>query len=448
MITDAYRYLAGQGFGPLLVKTLVGSAGMRIAGMLFGFLVGVQLARGLGVEGYGVYGLVMSIIAILTVPAEFGLPQLVTREVAAAQVDKDWGRLRGVLTWSNNVVLLMFCIISIAVVLWLFVTGQNFDSLLNRTLLVGLILVPLVALCNIRCAGLRGLQHIVKGQAPETLIRPGVFSLLLFIASLLTVSLQPALAMCLGAVSAGIALAVSVNMLRRNRPFEIGHAVQTVHSREWWASALPMALSEGMRVLQAHLAILILGVMASLPVVGVFKVASSVMILIGVPGTLASVVGAPVVARLHAQCNHVRLQHLLSWLALGMTSCTLLLSLPVVFQGEPILSLIFGDEFGEASLVLLVLCVGAIINSFFGVGFVLLNMTGHQSYVTRASMVSMGAFVLVAPALILVGGGVGAAIASSFSMTIWNLLIWRDARRLMALDASLISVFKSAKKPR
>src|SRR5690606_41939833 len=100
-------YLGGAGLGPVLVKAVTGSAGLRIAGMGFGFLVGVQLARGLGAEGYGTYGVAMSIIALLTVPTEFGLPQLLTREVASAQVRQDWARMRGILRWSSRVSLLL-----------------------------------------------------------------------------------------------------------------------------------------------------------------------------------------------------------------------------------------------------------------------------------------------------------------------------------------------------
>lgn len=446
MITGAHRYLSGQGLGPLFIKTLIGSAGMRLLGMFFGFLVGVQLARGLGIDGYGIYGLAMSIIAVLTVPTEFGLPQLVTREVAAAQVNKDWGRLHGILSWSNNTVLLISGAISIAVLFWLMAAGRSLDASLTKTLLVGMSMIPLVALANLRSAALRGLQHIVKGQAPDTLIRPAVFSLLLLVASLSAVSLQPVLAMALGTVSAVVALVISVIMLRNNRPTEIGKAPRVVQSHAWWKSALPMALSEGMRVLQSHLAILLLGLMATLPMVGVYKVASSVVLLIGVPGALANVVGAPLIARLYAQRDMATLQYLLSWLALGMTSCTLLLCLPFVIDGQSLLSFIFGREFGEANAVLLVLCLGAVISSFFGVNFVLLNMTGHQSRVTRASTVSLGFFVVITPPLILVSGEIGAAIATTLSMTIWSLVMWRDALRLLALDASVLSFLKSAKR--
>nr|MCU0943155.1 oligosaccharide flippase family protein [Hydrogenophaga sp.] len=106
MIQRVRSFLKRPGLGPQLVKASMGSAGLRVAGMLFGFLSGVQLARGLGAQGYGVYGLAMSVIALMSVVTEFGLPQLLTREVAAAQVHHQWERVRGILVWSTRVVLL------------------------------------------------------------------------------------------------------------------------------------------------------------------------------------------------------------------------------------------------------------------------------------------------------------------------------------------------------
>ena len=231
-------------------------------------------------------------------------------------------------------------------------------------------------------------------------------------------------------------------MLRHNLPHEIRHVLPKIQSRAWWGSALPMALTEGMRVLQGHLGILLLGFMATLSTVGLFRVASSIALLVAVPVTLLNVVGAPVIARLHAQGDTDRLQRLLSWFALGMTCCTLLLTLPFIVAGTPLLSFVFGEEFGEANMALLVLCGSIVISSFYGANAALLNMTGHQSRVTRATGVSLALLVLTSPVLILLEGDVGAAMASALSMIVWNSLMWRDANRLLALDTSILPFFR------
>jgi O-antigen/teichoic acid export membrane protein len=185
--------------------------------------------------------------------------------------------------------------------------------------------------------------------------------------------------------------------------------------------------------------------LATVSMVGTFRVASSVALVIAVPVTLLNVVGAPIIARLHAKGDNARSQRLLSWIALGMTSCTLILTIPFIVAGAPLLSFVFGEEFGDANTPLLVLCGGAVLSGFCGANAALLNMTRHQSRVTRASAVSLVLLALIAPPLILMQGAVGAAIATAFSMLIWNFLMWRDAQRLLALDTSLLPLFNSAK---
>ena len=446
MIRRVTQYLSRPGLGPLLIKTVIGSAGLRFTGIFFGFLVGVQLARGLGVESYGIYGLAMSIIALLTVPIEIGLPQLLTREVAVADQGGNQRRLRGIMRWANRVVILTTIAIVILAVASLAATQEDLASPLSMTLLAGLLMAPLVAFSNLRGATLRGLHHIVRGQLPDTLVRPASFSILLFIVSLLSIPLTPAFAMGLGAASAAVALAVGVTMLRRALPPEVRVAAPETYAREWWASTLPMALSEGMRVLQGHLVILLLGFMATASMVGVFRVANSVYLLIAVPFTLLNIVGAPIIARLHAQEDKSRSQRLMSWIALGMVGTTILLTLPFVAAGETLLSVVFGTGFGDANAPLLVLCAGAVINGFFGASTTLLNMTGHHARVTRAAGISLATLAVTSPPLIHYFGVMGAAMATAFALILANGLAWRDALSLLGLDTSAVRLFRPIQK--
>lgn len=437
MIQRLRGYLARPGLGPKLVKAIAGSAGLRLAGMFFGFLVGVQLARGLGVEGYGMYGLAMSIIALMSVVTEFGLPQLLTREVASAQVKAEWGKVRGLLQWSGRVVLAISALTFVACLAWMLATGRQLSDPMSLTLIMGLPLIPLVSQSKLRCAALRGLQKIVRSQIPETVLRPASFSLLLLLVSMAT-PISPVLAMGLGVVSAGIALMLSASMLRIALPSEVATAQIVRNTTEWRSSALPMALTEGMRVFQAHLSVLMLGALSTVSMVGLFRVASSMAVLIAFPLSLFTVVSASVIARLHAQKDHERLQRLLSWLSLGMTAATFALSLPFFIAGRPLLGLTFGHEFEGSNPVLLVLCLSNILSGFFGTNAVLLNMTGHHVRVMRASWISLGVICVACPLLVLTLGAIGAALASSLATLVWNVVMWRDALRLLNLDASFI----------
>ena len=409
--------------------------------MFFGFLVGVQLARGLGVEGYGLYGLAMSIVALMSVVTEFGLPQLLTREVAGAQVRNEWGRVRGLLDWSSKFVLAISLAVLSAVTVFLWASGHGLSSPLAQTLLAGLLLVPLVAEGRIRSAALRGMQFIVRSQLPDALIRPVVFSLLLFVTALL-LQLTPQTAMLLGVVAAAVAFVCSWAMLRNALPREVMTMAPERATQEWRSSAFPMALTEGMRVLQGHLAVLLLGWMATVAEVGLFRVASSVAVLIAFPLTLTALVGSPIIARLHAQKDYVRLQRLLSWFSLGMTVSTVMVALPFLVGGDKLLGWVFGNEFAASNSILLLLCLSTALTAFFGVNAVLLNMTGHQRRVTRASWISLALMGVLGPVLIHAFGALGAALASTISMLVWNTQMWRDGVRLLALDTSFLPLLK------
>src|SRR5690606_28363472 len=161
-----------------------------------------------------------------------------------------WGRMRGILRWSSRVSLLLSLVIGVGVVEWLLLTGRGLGSPLGMTLLAGVAMIPVVAQLSMRAAALRGLQQIVRGQLPDVL-------------------LTPALAMALGVASAAIALMLALHMLRKALPGEARAADAIVDARSWWSSALPMALTEGMRLLQGHVLILLLGTMVVMADVGI-----------------------------------------------------------------------------------------------------------------------------------------------------------------------------------
>lgn len=439
-MTALRRLLAGRGLAASLARALLGSSGLRLAGMGFGFLVGVQLARGLGVEGYGIYGMAMSIIAMLTIPTEFGVPQLLTREVAAAHARRDPDRVRSVIRWGRRAVLSASLVVAAPVLAWLVISGHGIASPLGMTMLVGLVMIPLVAIGNLQGASLRGLQHIVKGQFPEVLLRPALFSVLLFAFSFLGREITTPTAMALGTLAAAISCLASGALLRRELPPSVARPLDKSASAGWLRAAIPMALTEGMRVLQGHLVVIMLGLFSAAAVVGVFRVASSAAQLIAVAVTIFNVVAAPMVSRLHAQKDTARLQRLLVWVALGTTGCTLVLTAPLLFAGGWIIEWAFGAEYGPATLALKLLCLGAIVNAVFGVSGVVLNMTHNEQRVTRASVVALVTLIVTSPFLIRLWEAEGAALANVTSVVVWRVIMWIDCRQILGLETSILGI--------
>ena len=415
------------------------STAVSILGLISSFLIGIQLARGLGVEGYGVYGLAMSILALVTVPIELGLPQLLVRETSTNLSNKCWGRMRGALNWSDRVVFSASVVVAGIFLLVLSGLDKAIDDSLSATLYVGLVLIPIVAFGKLRCAAIMGLQRVVRGQVPDTLLRPAIFSLTLLITSILAIALSPAWAMALGCCSA-IASLISANLLLRNvLPAQARHVTPQVNPPELLRSALPMALTEGMRMLQGNLAILFLGLLATTDLVALFRVGASVGIIVGLPATIMNLVVAPGIARLYAEKNHADLQRLLTSASLAMILFTLFLVFPLVLFGNTAISLAFGDSFVAANSVLLIFCLKAVLDSLSGPAAILLNMTGHHSFVSRSATVSVVIILVSGPPLITFYPATGAAFTTLLSTFTWHILMWRKAVRSLGLNPSFIS---------
>jgi len=73
---------------------------MHLGAMLSGFISAIILARALGAEGLGVYAATFALLTICSMPLEFGLPSLVTREVAKYWQTDDHSHIRGLLKFS------------------------------------------------------------------------------------------------------------------------------------------------------------------------------------------------------------------------------------------------------------------------------------------------------------------------------------------------------------
>jgi O-antigen/teichoic acid export membrane protein len=119
----------------------------------------------------------------------------------------------------------------------------------------------------------------------------------------------------------------------------------------------------------------------------------------------------------------------------------LAIAVGLVIFADPVLRL-FGNEFVAAKGSLIALILGNLVNVGAGSVGYLLMMTGYQVQLSRV----MGMSALVNVVLNLVGihylGVLGAAIATAFSMALWN--IWLHAIVVKRLDVhpSTLATFR------
>ena len=420
-----------------LLQLLAGSAGLRIVGMGFSFLVGIQLARGLGAAGYGVYGVAMAVLAILMIPTELGLPQLVTREVSAAVAADGGGATHAIVRWGTRAVFFSSLAIAATTLFTLAVGFSEMDAELESTLLIGLLWIPLVAIGNIYGAALRGIHRVVAGQLGEFLLRPILVSLMLFVllfAAGRTISAP--FAMSVNVLATAAAAVISILLLRRaGRVGEKNHLPEGLRL----GHALPMAMSEGMRVLGTQVGMLVLGVMASKEDAGLYRVAWAIYAVTTMPSALVNVACAPTIARLHTQGKVVELARLNVFVSVLLSVASAVFFGLNMTWGSITVAQLFGQEYQQASAVLAVFLAGELVASLFGHPTVVLNMMRQQKAVMWWSVIALLLNLVVTIFMTRAIGHMGAAFGAATGLVVWRAGCAGFAKARHGMDTSFFT---------
>lgn len=429
--------LSGDGRGAFLIRAVAGSGAVRIAGTAASFAVGVLLARLLGTEGYGYYGLALSIVTILGIPGELGIPSVVMREAAAAGARHDAPMLIGVLRWARRAVLGLSLAMAAIAAGVAFCVAVFDRSILAIAILCGAPAIPLMALARVHAAALQGLHDVVRGQIPSELLRPALIAAALLIAFAFGVHVGAAGAMALYSVTAAAVFVLAFVWLRRRLPNH-GPAAPVCNGRKLFASSVPMALTDGMRMVQSELSIILVGAVVAPAAVGLFRIAVVTANMAAIAIAIAGQVALPVIARLYAEGDHARLQKTVTAFGAIQFAGVAALALPLIALPNMLIGLVFGEAFVPASTALVILAAGQLGNAAFGPNAILLNMTHHERRVTRAMGIAAAMNLVLVPLFTMLWGIVGAAVALVLALLSWNVIAWIDARRLLGIETSAV----------
>jgi len=418
-----------------LARTGIATISLKLVQVALALGVSVLLARSLGPTEYGTYSFVLALATVLVVPCQCGLPAFVLRETAAAEIRQDWPTLMAVWEWSNRFVLVVSPVLLgvVASLAWAFTDTAHFTS---DTLLWGLALVPVLALLALRSASLRGLHHVVLGQIVDSPLRLGLLmAFVLFLSVFLPSLLTSSSAMAFHVLAASLALIVATCLLRRSRPPLAGSCRRLDYKpRVWLASAIPLGLLAAAQIVNTRADAVLLGLLAGPKSVGIYQVAVQGATVVQLGLTAINLVLAPRIAALFATDQTEELQRLITSSARLVVVITAVFLLALVATAAPLIRLAFGLDYIPATGPLLILTIGQLFNAGFGSVGLLLNMTRHETSAARGFALAAAANIALNLVLIPRFGIHGAAVATAVALALWNLLLWREARRLVGID--------------
>lgn len=423
---DLRRYLGKGSGGTFLIQVF--TLGLT-------FLLSLALARILGADEFGKYTYVLAWLAVATNAFSLGMDDLALREVPALTSSGQKEKLRAFFSYAIRGTILAIFAGLVAGFFYLYGIGGPEEGSLQSYFLPVLLAMPFTVLILLFQGFLRGGQHVLSGQIPEKIIRPGLillFSVVFYFFLIETTeSAVPFLWIVWGSILT--AFFVSLWFFLKKFGYVLRKEVQASGPaiKGWNRQLVYFFLLSLIAIINARIDVLMLGGLGYLEKTGIYNIAVKLIELPLVILLILNTVAAPLYARFQQEAQREKMQKLFTLI----TRTAFLLSLPVfillVTLRIPLLE-IFGPEFTEGSPALLILCLAQAVSLTVGPAAYALMMLGHGREVTRILVVLFVLAITLQWALIPAFGMAGAAIGRSSIVVLgaflYGRLIWKKEK--------------------
>jgi O-antigen/teichoic acid export membrane protein len=309
---------------------------------------------------------------------------------------------------------------------------------------IGFVMVPLLALMALQQEMVRSFRKIGLAYAPSLLLRPSLVIVGAACVVALGHRLDSRMALALTATATVFVIGLQAWRFRRALGPIVLSARPVYERRTWIRAALPMLLVSGCVVILQQADIVMVGAILGDRAAGVYGAAAKTASLVGLILISVNAIGAPMFSVLFAQDRHKDLQRLVSAITAWAFWPSCLLSI-ILAACAPLVLTAFGPGFASAEWQLRVLLVGQIVNAAAGsVGWLML-LSGRQNVAARVyGWVALIHVVLLA-VLTPVFGTVGAAAATTLTMSLWNVWLHATVVRELKIHPSIIFNLRSAR---
>ena len=190
---------------------------MRLVHAGAAFLIGILLARSLGVEGFGAYSFALSWILLAVSLLSAGLPQFLVREVSKNVFEGKIHQVKALIALASS----LSVKIGITVIVLLVILAGSSDAAVHHystiTLVIGVPAIALLVSASMQDALTRGVGHVIRGQLSEFVARPLSHFVILLLSLSLTCHIDASGAHGVGRIKASNLLAHANNRAARRQ---------------------------------------------------------------------------------------------------------------------------------------------------------------------------------------------------------------------------------------
>lgn len=419
-------------------------ASIAFLGGLFGrglrYAVNVVIARGLGPEALGLFAFGMVVMKASGVVARLGLDRAVQKYVPIYRRQNDASRVTGTIVLAVG----LSTVAGIGFSLLIYALRADIDRLsevgFDGSVQLFVLGIPLFSAMMVAIAATRGFKETRFEVYTRDVGQSSVAIVLVALGAYVIDSFRFVVAGYLFSLLVGTLLAVGFlldrdNLRWRPRP--------TFETREILTFSLPLTFAAVSLYLISWTDILMLGVFVDPAKVGWYQAAYQTSVLLAIVLQAGNSIFPAVAADLYHDGQRERLGRVYTSVTKWIAYLTVLgYAFLAVFAGD-ILG-IFGTATPAAILALLVLGLGQVASTITGpIGF-LLTMSDHERVQTLNAI--LVCVVNVALNFVLIGefGIVGAALATSISFGLINLVRLFEAWYLLGIQPYSRSYWKGA----
>lgn len=421
--------------GSFLLRGALRTGGMQIVSIGLTFGTAIALARILGEAGFGAYSYALTWGVVLLGPATIGFGPILTREIAANIETGRPGRVRAVRSFAIRTTTLASLVMIVGGVSFVFGVARWLEPANVGPLVVGMPVTAASAGVLVARQVLLGFRKVSTAQVAESVLRPALFLAAVGGVALAGIPLGASGAMGLYGVATVLSLGYLVQRIAVSTPPEVDAAVPDPDDG-WLRAAMPLLLAGIARDLNSQGGVLVMGTMLSPEDVGLFRAAQRLSTLPMFVLSAVNLTFLPVASALFAKGDLAQIEVL----GVRASRVVVLVSLPILlvfFVGGDLLLGLFGEGFVRAEPALWILGIGQLFNVACGSVGVILTACNREDDVARGLIVSCIITMAANVLFIALFGLMGAAIATSFGLVVWNsVLSWFTWRRLGIVPAA------------
>ncbi len=399
----------------------------RLLSLALNFGVQVLTVRYLSKSDYGAFAYALSIVSMGASISLFGLDKAVARFIPIYEERGEKDKMLGAIVMTLLTILLLGAAL---VVLFVGLSGLLQERFIQDPLAVSLLLI-IIALAPLQAldSWFQGLFAVFAEPRAifvrRYLLGPGLklAAVLFVIASRQNVHML-ALGYLAGALLGLLAYAAMLRRLFQNRGIRVRATLSRMvfPVREVFSFSTPLLTSDAVNILKTTFLVIVLEYFASTTQVAEFRAVVPVAGLNLVVMQSFKYLFTPAAARLFAREDSQGINELYwrsaTWIAV--------FSFPVFAASfslaRPLTVLLFGERYASSASILALLALGNYWNAAFGFNAFTLRVFGKVRFIVAIDLLSGLLAVLLGLLLIPGYGALGAAIATTATLIIYNVL--------------------------